>query len=195
METIFAAIAPYTEQIHQRYPQLRDNLKTAQIGVPLACATLLIVYLFAPVLIHLLAVCYPVLMTVKAIESSHKDESPRWLTYWIIFHFIALIEFIGKFFLSFIPGYYIIKLVVLGWCMAPIQDNGCAMFIRMGGNRLLMSVLKHLEPVFGVAQKKMQTVIELKNLAKPILTDSIAEALANKVTPALSDADSDKKDH
>lgn len=206
-ETIFTALEPHAEQVFERFPQLRDTLKTVQektgiqkehvvVGMPATLIGLLLVYLFAPVMVHLIAVSYPMFMTVKAIESPERNEATRWLNYWVIFQFITIFEFIVGFFLFIIPGYYMVKLAFVVWCMAPIKRNGCEVFYRMGGRTLFLAFCAALESVFGAAQEKIQAVVEEnKDLVQPIIdaaTDAAAEASVNMAT---SEAHEDKKEN
>jgi len=202
-ETVFTALEPHAEQVFERFPQLRDYLKTVQektgiqkehvvIGVPATLVGLLLIYLFAPVMVHLIAVSYPMFMTVKAIEAPERNEATRWLNYWVIFQFITIFEFFIGFFLSIIPGYYLVKLAFVVWCMAPIKNNGCEVFYRMGGRKLFLAFCAALESVFGSAQEKFQEVVEEnKDLVKPII-DAAAEATVNM---AISNETENKKEN
>merc|ERR1712121_318483 len=193
-ESIFTALEPHAEQVFEKFPQLRDAMESVQkktgvqkehvvVGVPATLIGLLLIYLFAPVMVHLIAVSYPMFMTVKAIETPERNEATRWLNYWVIFQFITIFEFVVGFFLAIIPGYYIVKLAFVVWCMAPIKNNGCEVFYRMGGRTLFLAFCAALESVFGAAQEKIQSVVEEnKDLVKPII-DAAAEASVNMAMP------------
>merc|ERR1712178_441032 len=192
-ESIFTALEPHAEQVFEKFPQLRDAMESVQkktgvqkehvvVGVPATLIGLLLIYLFAPVMVHLIAVSYPMFMTVKAIESPERNEATRWLNYWVIFQFITIFEFVVGFFLSIIPGYYIAKLAFVVWCMAPIKNNGCEVFYRMGGRKLFLAFCAAMESVFGAAQEKIQSVV----------ADVAAEAT---VAMATSTETEDKKEN
>lgn len=46
---------------------------------------------------------------MKAVETSKKDDDTKWLTYWVVFSFITVIEFPAQFILQWIPFYSLIK--------------------------------------------------------------------------------------
>lgn len=67
------------------------------------------------VLVDLLGFVYPVYASYKAIASDDKADDKQWLTYWVVFGFLKVIEEI--FFLNhIIPFYSMIKLVFLWYC-------------------------------------------------------------------------------
>lgn len=56
---------------------------------------------------------YPAYASIKAVESSGKDDDTKWLTYWVVFSFITLIEFPAEIILQWIPYYSLIKVSLL----------------------------------------------------------------------------------
>jgi len=47
--------------------------------------------------------------SVKAIESTNKDDDTIWLTYWVVYSVFSLAEFFTDILLSWIPLYYFLK--------------------------------------------------------------------------------------
>lgn len=58
---------------------------------------------------NLIGFLYPAYASIKAVESSGKDDDTKWLTYWVVFSFITLIELPAAILLSWIPFYSLIK--------------------------------------------------------------------------------------
>lgn len=56
---------------------------------------------------------YPAYASIKAVESSRKDDDTKWLTYWVVFSFITLIEFPAEIILQWIPFYSLIKVSLI----------------------------------------------------------------------------------
>lgn len=52
--------------------------------------------------------------------------SSRWLTYWLIFSSILLVEQVCGQVLRMLPFYFLVKSVFLVWCFLPIESNGSA---------------------------------------------------------------------
>lgn len=51
--------------------------------------------------------------SIKAIESPNKDDDTQWLTYWVVYGFFGVGEFLLDIFLSWFPFYYVCKVGVL----------------------------------------------------------------------------------
>lgn len=58
---------------------------------------------------NLIGFLYPAYASIKAVESSGKEDDTKWLTYWVVFSFITLIEFPAEIILQWIPFYSLIK--------------------------------------------------------------------------------------
>lgn len=58
---------------------------------------------------NLIGFLYPAYASIKAVESTRKDDDTKWLTYWVVFSFITLIEFPAEIILQWIPFYSLIK--------------------------------------------------------------------------------------
>ncbi|VVC32335.1 TB2/DP1/HVA22-related protein [Cinara cedri] len=66
---------------------------------------------------------------VMAEESNRTGEvsaSSRWLTYWLIFSTVLIVEHLVGWILRMLPFYYLLRTVFLVWCFASIDANGAA---------------------------------------------------------------------
>merc|ERR1711970_450412 len=88
----------------------------------------------AELICNLIAFVYPALSSLKALETRRKEDDTRWLIYWVVFAIFSVIEFFSDILLSWVPFYFLAKLVFLIWCSAAIPYNGSdfiyAHFIR-----------------------------------------------------------------
>ena len=67
----------------------------------------------------LAGVFYPAYASFKALENPETNENKQWLTYWTIYACSTSLETLSAKFASWVPGYYIVKAMVLLWLMLP----------------------------------------------------------------------------
>ncbi|CAM6082089.1 unnamed protein product [Calypogeia fissa] len=72
-----------------------------------------------------LMLAYPLYASISAIESPFKEDDTQWLTYWVLYSFLQLIELGFEHILYWIPFWYTIKLVAVAWLVLP-QFHGAA---------------------------------------------------------------------
>ena len=75
----------------------------------------------------LLTCVYPMLMSIRTIESKSDEETKNWLSFWTVFGIFSIIEMFFGFVLAFIPYYSILRIVFFIYLMAP-QTNGAHTF-------------------------------------------------------------------
>ena len=74
----------------------------------------------ANLLCYFLGFVFPTYASVRAIESGDVSDDTKWLTYWVVFSTVNFLEI----FVEWIPLYYLLKFILLVWCMFPGPWSG-----------------------------------------------------------------------
>ncbi|OIT31493.1 PREDICTED: HVA22-like protein e [Nicotiana attenuata] len=62
---------------------------------------------------------YPLYASIIAIESTSKLDDEQWLSYWILYSFLTLVEMLLQPILDWIPIWYDVKLIGVAWLVLP----------------------------------------------------------------------------
>lgn len=79
---------------------------------------------------NIIGFVYPAYCSMKALESPHKEDDTKWLTYWVVFALFTIVEFFSEFIVSWFPFYWLLKCIFYVWLMVPIQMNGSLFLYR-----------------------------------------------------------------
>ncbi|KAD4889109.1 hypothetical protein R6Q59_034007 [Mikania micrantha] len=102
---------------------------------------------------------YPLYASVVAIESASKEDDQQWLSYWILYSFLTLMEMLLQPLLEWIPIWYDVKLIAVAWLVLP-QFRGAA-FIY---NKFVREkVIQRYYPGIGGGDHKSSSNAKMKN--------------------------------
>lgn len=100
----------------------------------------------------LLGFVYPAYMSFQSMEGAPKgvsDQAAQWLTYWVVFSFITLIESVIPSLHYWIPMYYYNKAGLIVWLYHP-QTNGAEIVYN---HVVRKYILPHLEATMTPTKK------------------------------------------
>jgi receptor expression-enhancing protein 5/6 len=91
---------------------------------------------------------YPLYATILAIEVQKKEDNMFWLSYWVVYGFVYMLEEFIDYFHYWLPFYYPLKVVFFLWLYLPQYA---------GANQVYANVIlpyfkhleKHVDDIFG----------------------------------------------
>ncbi|KAF1324627.1 Membrane protein, partial [Globisporangium splendens] len=86
-------------------------------------------------------ITYPAYASFKALESPSPDDDKQWLTYWVVYGLCTSMETVSSRLMSWMPGYYMTKMLFLIWMMLP-KTKGAMIMYRV----VFYPLLKQYEP-------------------------------------------------
>ena len=67
-----------------------------------------------------IGIIYPAYMSFKAVETPNPHDDTQWLTYWVVWTYLRVFRYyILDHLLSWVPGYFLAKLMFLLWLTFP----------------------------------------------------------------------------
>ena len=138
-----------------------------------------------------ITVLYPAVHSIRAIESPEEDDDKVWLTYWLVFGVLNVLETFFGFIFWFIPYWGWLRLVLFVWLLMP-QTRGSATVYAVVVKPLLAANKQLIEDWVNKAKEAAEEAAREareKALNDPAL---IAQAvtLANKGQSAINNAGS-----
>lgn len=100
-------------------------------------------------------ISYPAYASFKALESPSPHDDKQWLTYWAVYGICTSMETVSARFLSWFPGYYFAKMLVLIWMMLPRTKGALILYTSA-----IRPLLKAYEPVIDRKLDDAQAVAD-----------------------------------
>ena len=93
---------------------------------------------------------YPLYQSFKALRTQNPTDDQFWLTYWVVYATLALVESLMGGGLFWLPFYHVLKIVFLVWCFHPSSKGALVIYQRV------------LQPLFSQVEAKVDEVVETK---------------------------------
>ena len=140
------------------------------LGALIASLVVVVLGIMEREVTSVVGIVLPAIWSLKAIETSDKEDDKQWLTYWTVFgSFIVAEMFLEIFIRKYIPFYFLIKIVFLMWLFLPnlqgaklIYDKVLYVFFK----RYETTISKTLDSVENTINKTVQKGTDLINSEK-----------------------------
>ncbi|CAI2379741.1 unnamed protein product [Moneuplotes crassus] len=133
---------------------------------------------FAQMLANFAGCIYPLYKSIKSLQSPQVNDDKQWLTYWTVYGLFMIFDDMSWFITSYLPSYYLIKMIFLIWLYAP-TTNGAVL--------LYNTVVKDLFAQYSRKIDKflVQLFGESKQLAEEIKEKSTDRRTLNKIDDTI----------
>ncbi|KAG0578665.1 hypothetical protein M758_4G037100 [Ceratodon purpureus] len=90
---------------------------------------------------------YPLYASIMAIESPYKEDDQQWLTYWVLYSLVSLVEMAAWKVIAWIPFYSTAKLLIASWLVLPQFRGGIILYEKF--------VRPYLNAATGMTDQKL----------------------------------------
>jgi len=106
---------------------------------------------FAEFVCNAIGFLYPAYASIIALETQHKEDDTKWLTYWVVFAFFSVGEFFSDIIFSWFPFYWLAKVIFLIWCFMPLENNGSMYIYSRVIRPVFLKNRQHVDNAFSSA--------------------------------------------
>jgi len=179
-----------TMQQNGYFHNLLDGLKKepvktmySSVGVVGMLAIWLYAGALAGIACNFIGFLYPAYQSIKAIESTDKNDDTEWLMYWVVYSMFGCAEFFIDIFLSWFPFYFLGKCFFLLWCMSPRENNGSRLIYT---KVIRPFVKKHEAEIEKVMDRAAEATADAWGNVQQEAQNAIASATTEVMAKALN---------
>ncbi|KAF7233597.1 hypothetical protein EG68_12225 [Paragonimus skrjabini miyazakii] len=120
---------------------------------------------------------YPAYRSIKALETLDKKDDTKWLTYWVVFAAVSVVEAFTDIFFYWIPLYSLLKCVMFLFLMSPTDPNGSMLIYE----RIIRPyILKHEKDIDDAVNTAVDLAGDFSEGVKKKATEAAVSHFSNK---------------
>ena len=159
------------------------NLKQLTIIGGIFLGSIVYIFMGLSILIDIVSFGYPAYKSFKSLQTKKNEDDSQWLTYWIVYSFVNLSEYI-LFLFSWIPLYYQFKLVFMIW-LAHEKTRGAEIIYK-----------NYLENILKKHEIKIDEAIEkIDSIKVQECVTNLNETMSENLITDMLDSDDKKKEN
>ncbi|TPX35084.1 hypothetical protein SmJEL517_g02500 [Synchytrium microbalum] len=137
-------------------------------GAGAVLAVLIFFNVWGNLLTNLIGFVYPAYASFKAIESPNKEDDVQWLSYWVVFGLLNVLEFFTDFLLFWVPFYYSFKTAFVVYLLLPqtnasLAVKGAAFLYQKFIRPTLLKEQTHIDAGFNKVKAKAAQAVNDMN--------------------------------
>ncbi|KAJ3282982.1 hypothetical protein BCR33DRAFT_720585 [Rhizoclosmatium globosum] len=179
-----------------KYPQIielekKTNIPKAYLVGGFLAFTFFFIFfnVFGEIIATLLGVLWPAYQSFKAIDKQDKALTTKWLTYWVVYGFLSIIELFSDVLLYWIPYYYAFKALLVVYLVHPRFDGAIVVY-----NNILEPYLdkndEKIDENLAKIKKKVSQIFDGENETdQPLdnIKEGVEDLLKHKVAGGVED--------
>jgi len=131
------------------------GVETALVYITTACVGIILTGYAANPLCNLVGFLYPVYASFKALKTRETEDDTQWLTYWVVYGCLQVLESFLGFIIRRMPIYSIVKLLFLMWCFLP-PTKGASFIFRV----VILPILNKYEANIDADVEEVEAFVE-----------------------------------
>lgn len=187
MDRLRSAHKCLDEQLHKKnavtdvLAKIEDKTKVSRLNIVLGLVAILVLYLIfgygSSFLATFIGFIYPAYKSIKALETQDKSDDTKWLTYWVVFAAVSVVEALTDIFFFWIPLYSLLKCAVFVFMMMPMNPNGSLLIYE---HLIRPNVLRHEKQIDDALDRAADLASDFSEGAKKAALSAAADHFSSK---------------